>query len=648
MSGQMQLPEAQSPEAQYQLALKMPIESLMAIMQGRPSEIDQTVALIALKQKNRLKTAAQGRQAQQQLQQPNVKDREMQIASMPENQGIGTLPSPNMGQVATMAHGGVIDNVQHFQVGGGPNINAMTAEEFFKYLNSPNNTLAKPAKDPYAPKPIKSDYSSTRAPITPRVAPTAGPGVSFAQAFPGAPSTAAGASAASLAAVRAMPLAARLAAAAGPAGIAAGIGGAAGYGLGRGVMNLIPGSDQAVTDLIAKITGLSKREAEMLDPQQKNELLAAEAARMGPPSGAPQQNTAAPAPAPAPAPAAPQEGITTLPRSSDEIAASKSLGDAPALTPEQVQARMTGNPAASALAPAPAAGIDALKRPDFTAIASKTNAANPFSTQLTDAIKELTPSSGERKKQGDDRNGLMLIFAAGELLKSGTTESGARGSALGQIGNLTQQYAKEDREDKRALLGAKISVLGTQATLAQGDMKSAIDLFNHGETTAMHYAKIESDKTYHDALLTLEGSKLSQTERIAKARQAGEDTHRGIMAQYYKAQEPVLAAKAIYYRAGAAAQGSKGTMTAAQYGAISAKSATAVDKFLATPGAMTKLKKDPAYKDFTDTQIRDNLIRIEMQRSMPDIDMGIAALSKPPSIQIPDSSDEGKRIFEMS
>ena len=57
-----------SPEAQYQLAMRLPLEQLQAILRGQPSEIDQPTALSVLKQKMQQKTAMQGMQAQQQLQ----------------------------------------------------------------------------------------------------------------------------------------------------------------------------------------------------------------------------------------------------------------------------------------------------------------------------------------------------------------------------------------------------------------------------------------------------------------------------------------------------------------------------------------------------------------------------------------------------
>jgi hypothetical protein len=134
-----------SPEAQYQLAKKMPTASLANILRGIPGAIDQGIAMMVLGERQRMKTASQGQQAGAEAQQPSVKDRMLlaQQGQLPENQGIGMLPSPNMGQVAAMAQGGVVGfagggDVQHFQVGGasyveGPPSYLTTPEEIADY-----------------------------------------------------------------------------------------------------------------------------------------------------------------------------------------------------------------------------------------------------------------------------------------------------------------------------------------------------------------------------------------------------------------------------------------------------------------------------------------------------------------------------------
>jgi hypothetical protein len=109
-----------SPEAQFQLALKMPMPQLIAIMQGQPSPISQAVAMSALQQRREMQTAMQGQQAAQQMRVPSVKDREImkaradQMSQLPENVGIGPLPAPNMdnfkeGGIIGYAERGLVD-----------------------------------------------------------------------------------------------------------------------------------------------------------------------------------------------------------------------------------------------------------------------------------------------------------------------------------------------------------------------------------------------------------------------------------------------------------------------------------------------------------------------------------------------------------
>jgi len=64
-----------NPQAQYEMALRMPIERLQQIVKGMPAPIEQGVALLVLNQKKQTQTAMEGEQAQAQLNQPTIKDR---------------------------------------------------------------------------------------------------------------------------------------------------------------------------------------------------------------------------------------------------------------------------------------------------------------------------------------------------------------------------------------------------------------------------------------------------------------------------------------------------------------------------------------------------------------------------------------------
>jgi hypothetical protein len=80
-----------SPEQQYKLALQMPIDRLLAIMQGQPGEVDQTSAMLAYKLKKETQIAQDGANAQDQASQPSVL--QQQIAQS----GIEAVPVENMG-----------------------------------------------------------------------------------------------------------------------------------------------------------------------------------------------------------------------------------------------------------------------------------------------------------------------------------------------------------------------------------------------------------------------------------------------------------------------------------------------------------------------------------------------------------------------
>ena len=71
-----------SPQAQYEMALRMPIERLQQILQGMPGPIEQGVALLVLNQKKQAQTAMEGEQAQAQLAQPSVKDQILGLGDM--------------------------------------------------------------------------------------------------------------------------------------------------------------------------------------------------------------------------------------------------------------------------------------------------------------------------------------------------------------------------------------------------------------------------------------------------------------------------------------------------------------------------------------------------------------------------------------
>ena len=103
-----------SPEQQYKLALQMPIDRLLAIMQGQPGEVDQTSAMLAYKLKKETQIAQDGANAQDQASQPSVLQQQIAqsgIEAVPvENMGIpdGGIAGEDPRQPVAMADGGEV------------------------------------------------------------------------------------------------------------------------------------------------------------------------------------------------------------------------------------------------------------------------------------------------------------------------------------------------------------------------------------------------------------------------------------------------------------------------------------------------------------------------------------------------------------
>jgi len=108
------LPKGKSPDSMYQimeLARKMSDAQLADVMAGKSMDVPQYVAMTEAMGRKKLRIAMQGAQAQQQAQQPSIKDRLMseqqQLAQAPQMGGIAGIPAPNMESV-DMAAGGIV------------------------------------------------------------------------------------------------------------------------------------------------------------------------------------------------------------------------------------------------------------------------------------------------------------------------------------------------------------------------------------------------------------------------------------------------------------------------------------------------------------------------------------------------------------
>jgi hypothetical protein len=113
------MPKGKSPDSMYQimdLARKMSDAQLADVMSGKSMDVPQYVAMTEAMGRKKLRIAMQGAQAQQQAQQPSIKDRLMseqqqaqqqQMAQAAQMGGIANLPAPNMESV-DMAAGGIV------------------------------------------------------------------------------------------------------------------------------------------------------------------------------------------------------------------------------------------------------------------------------------------------------------------------------------------------------------------------------------------------------------------------------------------------------------------------------------------------------------------------------------------------------------
>lgn len=108
----------QSMEQMLEAARRMSDSQLADILSGKSMEVPQFVAMSEAMGRKELRTAMQGQQAQQQGQQPTIREQLLAEtaaqtapapqATLPEEMGIGALPAPNMEQIDSMANGGIV------------------------------------------------------------------------------------------------------------------------------------------------------------------------------------------------------------------------------------------------------------------------------------------------------------------------------------------------------------------------------------------------------------------------------------------------------------------------------------------------------------------------------------------------------------
>jgi hypothetical protein len=314
----------------------------------------------------------------------------------------------------------------------------------------------------------------------------------------------------------------------------------------------------------------------------------------------------------------------------------------PAPTPDAMSFAETEGASSNA---APAAGITALS----TSTAPATPAApadtsyesalrkigsstKTYTDQMSALLKTMTPTAEEKESRSAERKGVMALKAAQALLQPGTNAAGARGTALGQIAELTQAYGKEDREDKKAMIGAEINMLGAQAQLAQGNSKMAVDMFQHAEKLAAEATRFEAEKLFKQRELDLKEKGLwnekTQGEEIIKMR------------KYIADQEAAWRKQHIGVLAG---QGRRDDL---RHDAAMERSRVAErgqDLRAYASLLETQLKNgmyaNPAEKKAMQTQLADLTKQLRSSLGMPDT-------APAPSIQIPDSRVNPRDIIE--
>ena len=558
----------ESPEAQFQYAMKLPMQELTSIMQGKPSQISQSVAMMAMQKLKATKTAMQGQQAQQQLNKPSVKDQLVQESQMPESQGIGQLAAQNMNEVVHAAHGGIIGFADGTSVSAKYNqaLRNSAPQSAIDYVGAAAADLASlPGQavswdwDEFerTGKLQKKYETSGFFPITRDVADMQA-GRSEGYNTPQTSATSTGSN------VAFDPM--------------------------RGGVQLRALKDKpTIPGDIDDRLGLQPNPLTPTAPGPQAPRPAPMRGAATPTPSVPGQRQPA-YPGDILEPQTPQQGIAAL---------------APTTTP-----------------PRTSETFDALQQ------RFKAN-TKPYMDEMTAAMKALTDSPEEKDARGEKRSGVMLMKAAQQLLAGGRSGAASRGAAFGSVGDLTQEYTKEDDAAKRAQIGAKITMLGAQAKLAQDDAKGAMDMFQHAQNLDQKYAHLEASKAQDAAM----NASRDKGHDIDRQRMEGDRAYRSAM---IRITEPLNKAHARYYEALGAAGATRGQLTEKDLANFRDKATDNVrGNLVNNPVLQAKANKDPV--------LMQQLIATEFARLT---EKNPSALKPAPSIQLPDSAAGERRVFD--
>jgi hypothetical protein len=459
-----------SPEAQYNLALQLPIERLVAIMQGQPGPVDQSFALMALKQKRQEKTAAQGLQAQQSLQQPTVA--QQVVAGLPESTGVGALAAPNMGG---FADGGIIG-----MAGGGDPLDQPRSAvgDFFSGIPYTFG-LAGAAEREEAARQMREHLGKY------------GPEFERKRQL-------------ALQASEMQP----------------------------GVFERLTTTERLNREAAARALAAQVQSSQGYMGQSPWEA-AALAEKATPARAIPTRPAPAPARVRSSAAAPAAAGIAQLPVMGSEEAGYPGMntGEAPALL------------AAAAPAEAPRRSSEGLESIGSfqKALEQISGATKPYTDRMTEVFKQMTPTAEEKEAREQKHKGLAALLASSELLKKGTNAAEARGAALKQIANLEEAYGKETREDKKAMLGAEINMLGALAQHTQGNTKVALDMKQHADRLAFDGIRERANEFFKEQEIRLKKEGLTQEAAIARARDLTQRYVVDEQAKWHKYSTDVLA-----------------------------------------------------------------------------------------------------------
>ena len=611
----MSVAQQLSPEAKWKLAVEMPIDRLMAIVRGQPSEIDAPTAISALQYKQKEQTASQGVLAQQQLQgKPKVADSLMQ--------GLTRIPAPNM-ETMQAANGGIVGyadggDVRHFQVGGRTPFDEDIMRQ--RVIDAARaRTAAIRAAPPPAPAPVSAPVS---VPVSTKKN-------KFLTGLSG---------------VRTYGLPGLVS--------AAGMNAYDTFDIPTDVMRRYFETDKEdpsfMGDVGTRLRALVPAFMGGGDDKKMREIMEADAQKTRAASGV---SAAVPPVDTNDARAIAQdmqEGRGIALRRSDTLRSDVPRSDINAAEAAAMDARYKAEgefgseqqrAGIATLAQSPsfaettAGAVTGRVDSNFTkAMREITGNTDSYLDAMTAAFRKMTPTEEERKVRGNEKKGVMALKVAQQLLQPGRSSAAAWGGAAGEIATLTQAYADEDRKDKKDMLGAEINMLGAQAQLAQGNTKIAVDMYQHAERLVVDTARAAADAAYKETMASLQGQQLTELARHNKAQEAANAERNKIHAIH-----EVNVGKHLDMK-GAVAK----TLTPQQTATAYTNATRIIDAMLKSPGALFSLRKNNSGK--SDAEIRDMLITEQFNKATGRTSETITPYR---SIQIQENAvDAGKRIYD--